>query len=84
MPTNYLDKIDPGIKDRCHLIEMNQAPIDIYVQKAIEILGSMGVKTNSINIQHLQNIASNAKGSVRKFTNDIFLEGLAMGGIPPN
>lgn len=82
--TNYLPKIDPAIVNRCHLIEMNQAPnAAAYFPMAHSLLAQMGLAASAISPSTLQTYAKNAKGSMRDFLNDVLLEGLELGGTVP-
>lgn len=84
--TNYLSKIDPGIVNRCHLIEMNQvADPKAYVPIGQAILKSMGVDSNKVSQKILENFAVKARGSMREFTDSVAMEALSIGGeIPPS
>ena len=84
LTTNYLTKVDPGIVNRCHLIEMNQvtAP-DAYVPLGQTILQNMGVEIEVISAEILQGIAAKARGSLRDYTHDVVMQGLAHGGVMP-
>ena len=84
LTTNYLTKVDPGIVNRCHLIEMNQvtAP-DAYVPLGQTILQNMGVEIEVISAAALQGIAAKARGSLRDYTHDVVMQGLAHGGVMP-
>jgi DNA polymerase III delta prime subunit len=82
--TNYLPKIDPAIVNRCHLIEMNQAPnAAAYFPIAHNLLYQMGLAASAIATSTLQTYAKNAKGSMRDFLNDVLMEGLKLGGKMP-
>ena len=64
LTTNYLTKVDPGIVNRCHLIEMNQVTtLDAYVPLGQTILQNMGVEIEVISAATLQGIAAKARGS---------------------
>ncbi len=80
--TNYLGKIDRGIINRCHLIEMNQVTTQSsYVQLGQSILQNMGIAANAATDAQLQKIAARAGGSLRDFTNAVVLEGIEQGGV---
>jgi replication-associated recombination protein RarA len=82
--TNYLPKIDPAIVNRCHLIEMNQAPnASSYFPMALNLLAQMGLSASAISQTTLGTYAKNAKGSIRDFLNDVMVEGLLLGGKMP-
>ena len=84
LTTNYLTKVDPGIVNRCHLIEMNQvtAP-DAYVPLGQSILQNMGVDAGVVNDTELQGIAAKARGSLRDYTHDVVMQGIELGGVMP-
>jgi DNA polymerase III delta prime subunit len=84
LTTNYLTKVDLGIVNRCHLIEMNQvtAP-DAYVPLGQSILQKMGIDAGVVNDTALQGIAAKARGSLRDYTHDVVMQGLAHGGVIP-
>lgn len=84
LTTNYLSKVDQGIVNRCHLIEMNQITTpSAYVPMGQAILLSMGLKPNTLPIKQLQQIAINARGSIRDYMNDVVLEAIRCGGVTP-
>ena len=79
--TNYLNKVDGGIIDRCHLVEMNQAPNpNAYLPLAQSLITSMGLSATAISTNTLISIAVSAKGSLRDFSNGVILESLKAGG----
>lgn len=80
--TNYLNKIDAGVINRCHLVEMNQATNPTaYMPIAQSILTSMGLPTNAVPMSTLLSHATNAKGSLRTFTNSVAMDGIKAGGV---
>jgi ATPase family associated with various cellular activities (AAA) len=80
--TNYLNKVDLGVINRCHLVEMNQAAnSSAYIPLAQNILLNMGVGAGVVSNTTLDGFAVKAKGSLRNFTNDVMLEGLKAGGV---
>lgn len=82
--TNYLPKIDAAIVNRCHLVEMNQAPnVAAYFPMAHSLLAQMGLAASAISPSTLQTYAKNAKGSMRDFLIDVLKEGLEIGGQMP-
>jgi DNA polymerase III delta prime subunit len=84
LTTNYLTKVDPGILNRCHLIEMNQvtAP-NAYVPLGQSILQNMGVGTGMVSAEALQGIAAKSRGSLRDYTHDVVMQGIELGGVIP-
>ena len=84
LTTNYLTKVDPGIVNRCHLIEMNQVTIpNAYVPLGQSILQNMGVGTGVVSAAALQGIAAKARGSLRDYTHDVVMQGIELGGVMP-
>lgn len=82
--TNYLSKIDPGIVNRCHLVEMNQmTTLSAYVPLGQSILKNMGVAANTVSDATLQSIAGKARGSLRDFTHEVVMEGIMNDGQMP-
>jgi len=84
LTTNYLTKVDLGIINRCHLIEMNQATtLSAYVPLGQTILQNMGVGAGTVNSQTLESIAAKARGSMRDYTHDVVMQGIELGGVMP-
>ena len=82
LTTNYLTKVDPGIVNRCHLIEMNQVTTpNAYVPLGQSILQNMGLAVDAVSTNKLQDIAIKARGSMRDYTTDVMLSGMDCGGI---
>jgi DNA polymerase III delta prime subunit len=82
--TNHLNKIDRGIINRCHLIEMNQVTNQTaYVPLGLTVLGQMGVPSSTISTAKLLNFASAARGSIRTYLDSVVMHGLASGGVMP-
>lgn len=80
--TNYLNKVDVGVINRCHLVEMNQAAdLTQYLPIAHNILSGMGLTATSIPTATLLANAANAKGSLRDFTNLVVIDGINAGGV---
>ncbi len=81
MTTNYLGKLDQGIVNRCHIIEMNQVTAPTaYLPIANNLLAKMGVAVGSVSKEKLLTIAVRARGSLRDLTNDVVQVGIANGG----
>ena len=84
LTTNYLTKVDPGIVNRCHLIEMNQVTTpNAYVPLGQSILQNMGVGTGVVSAAELQGIAAKARGSLRDYTHNVVMQGIELGGVMP-
>lgn len=82
--TNYLSKLDPGIVNRCHLVEMNQVTTaSAYFPLGQSILQNMGVAAGVVADTTLQTIANKSRGSLRDFTTEVMLEGISAGGVMP-
>jgi len=79
-----LNKIDSGIVNRCHLIEMNQiANNNAYLPLGRNILKNMGLKANAIPAKTLASYAQKAKGSVRTFMTDVIIQGVVVRSTKP-
>jgi DNA polymerase III delta prime subunit len=84
MTTNYLNKIDTGIVNRCHLVEMNQiTTASAYLPLGQSILKNMGVATGVISDAKLENFAKQARGSLRDYTHEVVMAAIMEGGIMP-
>ena len=84
LTTNYLSKVDQGIVNRCHLIEMNQVTTpNAYVPLGQAILANMGLKSTAVSAKELMAIASRARGSMRDYATDVALAGIDCGGVMP-
>lgn len=82
--TNYLSKIDPGIVNRCHLIEMNQVTTPLaYVPLGHLILQNMGVAAGVVSDTTLEDFAKKARGSLRDYMHDVVMESIHAGGVMP-
>jgi DNA polymerase III delta prime subunit len=82
LTTNYLSKVDQGIVNRCHLIEMNQVTTpNAYVPLGQAILANMGLAVDAVSAKQLQDIAVKARGSMRDYTTDVMLAGMDCGGV---
>ncbi len=82
MTTNYLNKIDKGIVNRCHLVEMNQITTpSAYLPLGQSILRQMGLGSAALSDAALLAMASQAQGSLRDFSNDVAIQGVLSGGV---
>lgn len=80
--TNYLTKIDHGIVNRCHLVEMNQiTTASAYLPLGHRILRKMGLGANAVSDAALLEMAAQARGSLRDFSNDVAFQGVLAGGV---
>jgi hypothetical protein len=79
--TNYLEKLDRGIINRCHLIEMNQVTNPAaYVPVGQKILKNMGIDQGEVPVSTIEKSADEARGSIREFSKIVALEGLKIDG----
>jgi DNA polymerase III delta prime subunit len=84
LTTNYLSKVDQGIVNRCHLVEMNQATTPMaYIPLGQSIVVNMGLKRSALPAKLLQQLAVNARGSMRDYMNDVVIEAIRCGGVMP-
>jgi len=82
--TNYIDRIDDGIIDRSYLIEMNKAAdANAYVSMGQSILQKIALAPTAMPALAITTIAHKAKGSLRRFANEMLLEGIKLGGVMP-
>jgi replication-associated recombination protein RarA len=82
--TNYLDRIDDGIIDRSYLIEMNKASnANAYVAMGQSILQKIALAPTAMPVTAITTIAHKAKGSLRRFANEMMIEGIKLGGVIP-
>ena len=72
--TNHLDKVDEGIKDRCHLIEMNAPSQQQIIELSCRVLRQLGLNETEIKKEKLASIASSCHGSWRELTTVLYLE----------
>jgi DNA polymerase III delta prime subunit len=84
LTTNYLSKVDAGIINRYHLIELSQLITPrAYISLVHAILANMGMAQGALNDIVLSKIASAALSSLRDYTNVVVMAGLAQGGMMP-
>jgi len=82
--TNYIDRIDDGIINRSHLIEMNQhSNAHSYVIIGQSILNKLSLPSTAISVSDITNIAQKAKGSLRTFTSNLIVDAIKLGGVVP-
>ena len=75
-------KVDQGILNRCHLIEMNQITTpSAYVPLGQSILRNMCVANDLVSVTTLHDMAIISRGSLRNFSNYFALEGIKKGGV---
>ncbi|MDB0048060.1 hypothetical protein N9F12_01305 [Burkholderiaceae bacterium] len=84
LSTNYLSKVDQGVINRCHLVEMNQATsLQTYVPLGNSVLRKMQVPEGAVDAATLMGIAKTARGSMRSYITEVGFAGLANGGAVP-
>ncbi len=77
--TNYLNKIDSAIVNRCHCIEMNQiADLSAYLPLGRTVLAELGIDASAVSDQQLITLAKASKGSLRRYRNSVMLEALSL------
>lgn len=82
--TNYLSKVDIGIQNRCHIIEMNQVTnLAAYLPLGQRMLQTMGLSPTAISAQKIQDMAAQAKGSMRNFMDSVAFSAISVGGVMP-
>ena len=82
--TNYVSKIDRGIINRCHLVEMNQVTSACaYVSLGQSILKNMGIGPDVVTHTTLEGFAAQARGSLRDFTTAVVMQAISLGGAVP-
>ncbi|NDP63520.1 ATP-binding protein [Polaromonas sp.] len=69
--TNHPDKLDRGIIDRSHLIEMNQAPVEHMADLAEGWMCAMGLSSGEIDRATLIDMAKESRGSFRYFLPEV-------------
>ncbi len=83
--TNYLSRIDTGIVNRCHLVEMNQITSPAaYLPLGQNILQGLGMATGVVTDTTLAGLAIRARGSLRDYNHSVMMAGLAQGGQVPS
>jgi len=82
--TNYIDRIDDGIINRSHLIEMNQhSNGNSYVIIGQSILKKLSLPSTAMPVSHITAIAQKAKGSLRTFSSNLIVDAIKLGGVVP-
>jgi len=82
--TNNLSKIDQGVLDRCHLVEMNQASdLNLYVPFARRLEAKMSLPAATLSVAQITDFAKQARGSMRELTDLLVFECLNLGGTMP-
>ncbi len=79
LTTNHFEKVEIGVRSRCHCIPFNAAPAVKWLPLAHRIMADAGL--NGISDQQLLAVIQTGKGSARDITDaliDVVLEGLAV------
>ena len=74
LTTNHFNKIDSGVKSRCHCIPFNAAPAANWLPLAQVILSDAGV--NAVPNQLLVNVIETCKGDARDILTAVYQLGL--------
>lgn len=83
LTTNHPGRLDSGLRDRAHLIEMNQPAPDELVEPGRRMLRLMGLTGDEVSQDVLINLANNSRGSMRDYCNSIAMVGMRHGGAIP-
>jgi DNA polymerase III delta prime subunit len=80
LTTNHLSRLDGGLRDRAHLIEMNQPVPEAMVEPGRRMLRKMGLTGQEVGDDVLIDLATRSRGSMRDFCNSIVILGMRHGG----
>jgi DNA polymerase III gamma/tau subunit len=69
LTTNYFDKIERGIINRCVTVEMNAAPASAWLDFSKKVLNDAGI--NNVSDEHLLTVLTPCKGSVRNILDEL-------------
>jgi DNA polymerase III delta prime subunit len=79
--TNHLNRIDSGIVNRGHLVEMNQINSSAaYLPLGQNILRGLGVAMGVVTETTLEGLGIRARGSLRDYNHSVMMQGLAQVG----
>ena len=83
LTTNHIEKIEQGVKNRCHIIEFNAAPAESWLPLAKRVLTDMSV---SVDDEKLLAVLAACKGSARDILTGVVRVGLKRqrSAAPPN
>lgn len=79
LTTNHFDKVEVGVRSRCHCIPFHAAPAEKWLPLAHRIMGDAGL--HGISDQQLVAVIQTGKGSARDIKDaliDVVLEALAV------
>ena len=74
LTTNHLDKVDGGIKDRCHLIELNAPTQDQMISLSCRVLRQLGLDETEISAVNIPGVISKCHGSWRELGTVLYFE----------
>ena len=74
LTTNHLNKVDDGIKDRCHLIELNTPTQEQMTDLSCRVLRQLGLNEAEIQAAGVSSIVSKCHGSWRELNTGLYLE----------
>jgi DNA polymerase III delta prime subunit len=74
LTTNHLNKVDGGIKDRCHLIELNAPTQEQMISLSCRVLRQWGLTEIEIQAADLPAITANCRGSWRELSTVLHLQ----------
>ncbi len=69
LTTNYFDKVDRGVINRCVTVEMNAAPASSWLDFSRHVLSDAGI--SNITNEHLLDVLTPCKGSVRNILDEL-------------
>jgi replication-associated recombination protein RarA len=74
LTTNHLDKIDGGVRDRCHLIELNAPTQDQMISLSGRVLRKWGLTESQVQAANLRAITADCRGSWRQLSTVLHLQ----------
>lgn len=84
MTTNSLNKVDPAVINRCHLVEMNQpTQAAQYMPFVQQVETHMGLPAGSVTLSQVTAMANTARGSMRVLSDLLVQHCLQQGGNIP-
>jgi DNA polymerase III delta prime subunit len=81
LTTNHPSKLDIGIKDRCHLIEMNQPQPTDCISLGQRFFRQMGLTGDEVTPSVFAQLAKASRGSIREFGVAVATLGISYGGV---
>jgi len=84
MTTNNLNKVDPAVVNRCHLVEMNQpTQAAQYMPFVQQVETHMGLPAGSVTLCQVTAMAKTARGSMRVLSDLLVQHCLQQGSSIP-